>query len=174
MKQLIEILRTETESLKNTYFEMTKQWAESYYNLITARKDWKEVDWCRHYGLDPTPVNVGTTSEFLSFPKGFFNTSGSKQYDKDKKELNSLLNIGLDKYKEKELKKAELHYESSLVKLAARIEKKGLNIENMEVVTGRVGVNIEMTLSDGEKNVKAWTIIAEGTIQRPHYRYLVK
>jgi hypothetical protein len=31
-----------------------------------------------------------------------------------------------------------------------------------------------MTLSDGEKVVKAFTIIAEGTIQRPHYRYLVK
>jgi hypothetical protein len=35
-------------------------------------------------------------------------------------------------------------------------------------------VNIDMTLTDGEKTVKAFTIIAEGQIQRPHYRYLVK
>jgi len=35
-------------------------------------------------------------------------------------------------------------------------------------------VNIETTLTDGEKMVRAYTIIAEGQVQRPHYRYLIK
>jgi hypothetical protein len=51
---------------------------------------------------------------------------------------------------------------------------KGIDINNMKVVSGYVGVNVEMTISDGDKYVKAWTIVAEGTVQRPHYRYLVK
>jgi DNA anti-recombination protein RmuC len=82
--------------------------------------------------------------------------------------------MGEEKYIQKELKKADQHYETSLKKLTNRIELKNLNIEKMKIVTGYVGVNINMTLSDGEKVVKAFTIIAEGTIQRPHYRYLVK
>jgi hypothetical protein len=82
--------------------------------------------------------------------------------------------MGIDKFIDKELKKAELHYESSLLKLAYKIELKKIDIHNMSVVTGHVGVNIDMTLTDGEKTVKAFTIIAEGQIQRPHYRYLVK
>jgi hypothetical protein len=52
--------------------------------------------------------------------------------------------------------------------------KKGLNEENLKVVTSHIGININTTISDGDKTVKAWTIIAEGEIQKPHYRYLVK
>jgi hypothetical protein len=37
-----------------------------------------------------------------------------------------------------------------------------------------VGVNFETTLSDGEKIVRAFTIVASGEIQKPHYRYLIK
>lgn len=175
MKQLIETLRTETQTLKETYFEMTKKWAESYFERIMLRKNWKEVDWCKYFGLTPELKNKGLGScEFYSFPDGFYNTRDAREYQKYRNEISSLNSMGVEKYKEKELKKAQLHYESSLLKLAARIDKKGLNIKNMKIVTGNVGVNIEMTLSDGEKSVRAWTIIAEGIVQRPHYRYLVK
>jgi len=174
MKQITEILRKETQTLKETYFEMTKKWSQKYFNLTMSRKNWKEVDWCNYFGLTPKVCNKGMSCEFLGFPDGFFNTKESKKYDNAKKEIRSLSNMGLEKFIEKELKKAENHYESSLLKLAHRIELKKLNIDKMSVVTGYVGVNIDMTLSDGEKTVKAFTIIAEGDIQRPHYRYLVK
>ena len=62
----------------------------------------------------------------------------------------------------------------SIEKLAKRIEKKGLNQENIRTITSHVGVNIETTLTDGNKTVRAFTIIAQGTIQKPHYRYLIK
>jgi len=58
--------------------------------------------------------------------------------------------------------------------LAARIEKKGLNVEKIKTVTSHIGVNLETTLTDGTKTVRAWTIVASGEIQRPHYRYLIK
>ena len=174
MNKLIETLRTETQSLKNQYFEMTKNWASRYFNDVMRKKDWKEETWCSYFGITPKVCNKGMSCEFLGFPDGFFNTKESKKYDSYRKEMRSLSNMGLEKFTEKELKKAESHYESSLLKLAYRIELKKLNIENMKVVTGHVGVNIDMTFSDGEKTVKAFTIIAEGQIQRPHYRYLVK
>jgi hypothetical protein len=74
----------------------------------------------------------------------------------------------------KELKYAELHYEKSLHKLISRVESKGLNVDNIKIESNSIDVNINLILTDGEKTVKAWTIVAEGPIQRPHYRYLVK
>jgi hypothetical protein len=44
----------------------------------------------------------------------------------------------------------------------------------MKIISGTVGVNINITLTDGDKTVRAYTIVAEGEIQKPHYRYLVK
>jgi hypothetical protein len=89
-------------------------------------------------------------------------------------EISSMMRIGFDQYLEKEIKKAENHYESSLQKLTSRIQLKGLNVETMKIISGTVGVNINITLTDGDKTVRAYTIVAEGEIQKPHYRYLVK
>jgi hypothetical protein len=83
-------------------------------------------------------------------------------------------NTGKDKYIAKEIKKAVLHYENSIVKLAYRIEKKGLNLDKITVKTSHIGVNINTWITDGEQTVHAYTIIASGEIQRPHYRYLIK
>jgi hypothetical protein len=58
--------------------------------------------------------------------------------------------------------------------LAARVEAKELNIESIKVTSGFQNVNFECTITDGIKKVRAFTIIAEGEIVRPHYRYLIK
>ena len=34
--------------------------------------------------------------------------------------------------------------------------------------------NMSTIITDGKKVVRAFTIIASGAIQKPHYRYLVK
>lgn len=171
---LIEILRNETEPLRVQYLDFTKSWAEKYYNLIETRSKWSEETWCSFLGLTPEVRNPGTNREFYSFPKNFYNTSNSRKYRKLRDEIASVLRMGYDKFLAKEIKKAENHYESSLQKLTNRILLKNLNIDNLQIVSGRVGVNIEIMLTDGEKTVKAFTIIAEGSVQRPHYRYLVK
>lgn len=172
--ELIDILRNETESLKIQYLESTRKWAENGYNSAVTRSKWNEQTWCESFGLTPEVRNPGTKLEFYSFPKGFYNTANSKKYRKMINEISSMMRIGFDKYLEKEVKKAENHYESSLQKLTSRIQLKGLNVETMKIISGTVGVNINITLTDGNKTVRAYTIVAEGEIQKPHYRYLVK
>ena len=49
-----------------------------------------------------------------------------------------------------------------------------LIIGTFVVLLKTIGVNIESIITDGTKTVRAWTIVAEGEIQRPHYRYLIK
>jgi hypothetical protein len=176
MTTLIQILKSETQSLKEQYLLKTKEWSINYYNSIEVKKTWKEVDWCKYFNLEPRVANAHgpASQQFLTFPSGFYNTSNSKEYRKLRNEIHSLLTMGLEKYIAKELKYAEMHYETSIEKLAFRIEKKGLNQEKLNVVTSHIGININTTLTDGDKIVRAFTIIAEGEIQRPHYRYLIK
>lgn len=176
MTTLIQILKSETQSLKEQYLLKTKEWAINYYNSIQVKNSWNEVDWCKYFNIEPRIANAKSPIhlQFATFPNGFHNTANAKEYSKCRKAICSILSLGLENYISKELKFAEMHYENSIAKLAFRIEKKGLNQEKINVVTSHIGVNINTTLTDGQKVVKAFTIIAEGEIQRPHYRYLIK
>lgn len=170
MTSLENILRIETADFKTMFLDMREQWAKSKFKQSEERKEWSVLDWCNHFNISPKVLAKGTRSEFNTFPA----TETGKQATTMCAEVKSICALGLAKYMAGEIKKANDHYESSLLKLAFRIEQKGLNIESMKAISGRVGVNIEITLSDNVKTVKAWTIIAEGEIQRPHYRYLIK
>ena len=174
MEKLIDILKKETKSLKLQYLEKTKEWATNRYNLVSKRYNWDEKDWCKYLGIEPEVKNKNTSIEFLGFPRGFYNTKNSRILDRLQKETILLKRLGLDKYLEKEKKSAEDHYEKSILKLADRIEKKDLDISKLRAETSHVGVNINTTLTDGVKTVKAQTILAYGPVQKPHYRYLVK
>ena len=148
MVNLIEILKKETETLKVQYIEMTEKWAISeFHNLRKWVKDYK----AGKFGF------AGASKKYYRLPTHIINSTGR-----------------VEQHVEKMVKNAIEHYESSIEKLAARIEKKGLNQNNLTTVTSHIGVNIETTLTDGEKMVRAYTIIAEGQVQRPHYRYLIK
>ena len=172
--ELIDKLREHTIELKEKYIEQTIQWAEKNFDYQIKKSKWNEADWCEHFDLEPRICNKGLSSEFLSFPKGFFNTAISKTYDSQKTNAIRIFRLGKDEYIKRQVIKAKNHYETSLLKLCLRIEKKELNLKKLDVISSWVGINLNMTFSDGEKIVNAWTIIAEGQIQRPHYRYLVK
>ena len=148
MKTLIETLKKETETLKVQYLEMTEKWAA------------REFDYLRQWAKD---YNAG---------KFGFGEASKKYYRLPYYIVNS--NGKVEQHVEKMVKQAIDHYQDSIKKLALRIEKKGLSQENLKTVTSHIGVNIETILTDGNKTVKAFTIIAEGEIQRPHYRYLIK
>lgn len=172
---LLEILTKETESLKNQYIDLTIKWSVKNYNTIMSRKSWKEEDWCKFFNLTPELKNPTIPNiSFLGFPKGFYNTAKSKEYNKYKDEISKLSRITIEQYIENETKYALIHYENSILKLAEKIKSKELDVENIKVETAHIGVNINTTLTDGKKTVRAFTIIAEGLIQRPHYRYLIK
>jgi hypothetical protein len=170
MNNLVLLLTKETQELKSQYLEKTKNWAINFYNLCIERNNWQEDDWCKYFGIDYT------LSKFNQriFPKGFYNTKNSMILNKMRNEIFSICNLGLEKYLKKEELAAILHYESSIEKLAFRIIKKGLNIKNIKIKNNSIGVNINSEITDGLITVNAWTIIAEGQIQKPHYRYLIK
>ncbi len=82
---------------------------------------------------------------------------------------------GFEKYEASEVKYAEAHFASAMEKLAYRLNQKGIvDGSNFEIKSARVGVNIEMLIYHGNEITKAWTIVAEGPIQRAHFRYLIK
>ena len=174
MKNLIQVLRKETESLKTQFVEKRKTYASSYYDLCIRRKTWNEEEWCKYFGLTPRIANPGTKGEFLTYPSNFHNTSNARRLDRIKADIRSILNLSLEKYLKQEELNAITHYENSILKLADRISKKGLNIEKLKTTTSHIGVNIETILTDDMKTVKAFTIVAGGEIQQPHYRYLIK
>jgi prefoldin subunit 5 len=151
---LVQALRTETESIKNSYMAQISDWSKEEFQRITEAR-YKIIDDLH------SNVIVRNSSTFWK---------AHKFLDKCYK----ILHLGVEKFVEKQVKEAGEHYESSILKLSAKIEKKGLNIEKLEVKSGRVGVNFETTLTDGEKIVRAFTIVASGDIQKPHYRYLIK
>jgi len=148
MANLIETLKRETESLKIQYIEMTEKWAI------------KEFEYLRQWATDYRSGKFGfgvASKKYYRLPHYIINRNGK-----------------VEQHVEKMVENAIEHYKFSIEKLAARIEKKGLNQEVLKTVTSHIGVNIETTLTDGNKTVKAFTIIAEGDVQRPHYRYLIK
>lgn len=98
----------------------------------------------------------------------------SKEGYNQRDKVWSLRNLGYALYMQKQNDAAEAHYENSIEKLAYRIMKKGLNTNNLKTTTSWIDQNINTTLTDGVKTVRAWTIVASGIVQKPHYRYLIK
>lgn len=148
MKNLIEVLKKETETLKIQYIDMTKKWAAREFEYM---RQWANDYQKGKFGFDEA------SKKYYRLPSCIVNSNGT-----------------VEMYINQMVKSAENHYEHSIEKLAFRIQKKGLNQDNLKVTTSHIGVNIETTLTDGVKKVNAWTIIAGGAIQRPHYRYLIK
>lgn len=161
---LIETLTEQTQSLRTQYLAKMSEYAASEYERIekiaaTPHPDWSAIvtnkDWHSCEGAEQR-----------------------KRYHKmvdARHRAENIVEAGFEKFNQKMIALAERHYTDSIIKLAARIEKKGLDQETIEIKTAHVDVNIETTLTDATgKRVRAWTIIASGPCVRPHYRYLVK
>lgn len=151
MKKIVEILKKETKSLKTQYVEMTEKWAKKEFNRLL------------NSNCEGTAILI----------RGKYYPKNNSLTQSEISKINSL-NLGKEVFLKKAIDSAKEHYENSILKLADRINKKGLNVDALKVKTSHIGVNIETTLTDGIKTVNAFTIIASGDIQRPHYRYLIK
>ena len=174
MEAIINKLIEGTQILKEEYISSTKKWAERSYDSYIEKSKWNQEKWCQIFGIQPRVVNEGTPNQFIAFPKGFYNTKESKTYSNAQNEISKIMRLGKDKYIQKMIEQAEHHYKQSLEKLAYRIKGLEMNFLEMQFITSKIGVNIDTIISDGQQIVKASTIIAEGPIQRPHYRYLIK
>lgn len=155
---LLALLKRETESLRVEFIERTREWATAQFARF---------------------VELAKTSpEYADYHDGSrMNYEGGKRYRQARERVESArryVTYGESAFIEREVRAAESHYQASIEKLALRIEKKGLNKSALRVKSARLEMNFETTISDGEQSVRAFTILAYGPIQRPHYRYLVK
>ncbi len=172
--KLVKELYEHTKELKGVYIWRTKQYADSKYTHCEERKDWTTRQWYDEYKLPYKMVREGTPSEFASIERGYdYKVYGMMQNHKS--EVSSILKMGLESYKAKEVQYAEDHYRNSIERLSMKLNEKGITDESKFVITsGHIGDNFECVIHHEHGTTKAWTIIASGPIQRPHYRYLVK
>jgi len=125
----------------------------------------------------------GFTRTSRTFVNDFSNMTEQQKADFLKKESMekwmwstgySVSAMSQENFTQKELKKADQWFTSSIQKLAIKIDGKGLNLDALEMSSTYVERNLCTTITDGVKKVKAQTIFACGEINRPHFRYLVK
>jgi hypothetical protein len=165
-----EILRKETKAFYEEYLAKTEKYAKESFDYLKKQTERPLEDWYKRYDVKYTLDDKGNPK----LDQGEYNKNGYYKMRSARDTATITIREGYDKYLAKEIKYAKEHYENSLTKLAGRITAKGLDMSKLQIKTVRLGVNLNMTLTDGNITIRAWTIIAEGPIQRPHYRYLVK
>lgn len=173
MEKLIEILKEETKTLKTQYVAKIVEWSKIEFDTLMEKKNWTKEEWGVYLGVE-TYVNENHGNPVTCFERGFHNRIESRTYSKEFDLIHKVTRGGLEKHLINSEKKAIEHYNKSIEKLANRIQKKGLDTNKLKAESSHIGVNFETTLTDGDKKVKAFTIIASGVVQRPHYRYLIK
>lgn len=160
--KLETLLFEKTVDLKLAFIEKTKKYAKNTFDRAMHRKDWTYEQWLENF----SKVEKIGGREF---------TKLSKIGVALREELRYFLQNGYDAFEATEVKYAEQHYKNSILKLAYRLREKGI-LDNtvLEISSGKVDVNFECYIKHNGITTKAWTIIAEGPVQRPHYRYLIK
>jgi hypothetical protein len=166
-----------TQLLLEQYLEKTAKYCQDKWRWVEERRDWSNEKWVELFPQKlSNPYKVwkdidGQRQQVL------IETSLSKLGLKIKSEVNMILSIGYEKFLENEIKYANEHYNSSINKLVDRLQNKGISVcyNNFKIEYSSLGVNFEMTIKHEDGTItRAYTIIAEGPIQRPHYRFLVK
>lgn len=174
MDKLINLLKEETRQLKIDYIEKTVVWADKDFDSYIEKSKWNEERWAKYLGVPTEERKDYKGNIIISLGRNFYNTKAARVLDREKSEIRRVLAAGKAKYIETALKEANDHYEDSVHKLADRIVKKNMNTDMISVKSSYINHNLEATFTDGEKTVRAFTVLAFGPIQRPHYRYLIK
>lgn len=197
MKNLVNQLRAETTELKRKFVEATEAYAKKEFARLSDLQYLDQftlgnqefgfeledhVD-ANFFGDDKprkrfAPI-MGVKwdrekQDYVDAPISFWNHKNSLKLDKLITLIDRTMRMGFEKYLAKQIELAIAHYDNSIIKLADRILRKDLNTDNITMQTSVMDVNIETVISDGNKTVRAFTIIASGAVQKPHYRYLVK
>lgn len=184
---LVKELTDKTQDLKLEYIEKCKQWAKISFienelwlnnlKLIMFDKDghYSQAFYDK-FGIE-TEISKYGMEDYITYKA---NWNNQKKFYKVKNKIELIkteIKLGVD-YKIKKAEQAAInHYENSISKLSQRLNNKGITNEDQFIIkSSKIGQNFHCLITVPSKNisVKAWTIIAEGEIQQPHYRYLVK
>lgn len=144
MKNLVDKLNTELSEFKNHYLVLTEKFLFHDWDRMQKIIDDYYSNWTKEI-----------SKKYHSLP-------------------TSVKRNEQDKFIETEMAVADKRFDDNVLKLAARLIKKGINSENINIKATIAMPNIECVINDGNKYITAYTIIAGGNIQRPHYRYLIK
>jgi hypothetical protein len=155
-KTLQDALIEKTRDLKDLFIDESAKYAENEYNSLMQKKSWTYQQWVDNYLVKSS---AGPT------------LSRKGHHERDRVYL--AYKMGPEAWIKKATDAAYAHYNNSISKLTDRLTKKGIG-SNFNIKASRLGVNFEMIIEDDHTIVRAWTIVASGHIQRPHYRYLVR
>ena len=144
--------------MKNLIEKLNQELIEFRIEYLTQIKTWLVNDW----GIKQAIINDYHANWSNEISKLYHALPSSVKRNEQDKWLNN------------ELSKAEENFNHNIIKLANRIAKKGIDIDNIKINTYNAFSNIECRISDGNKSIIAYTILAGGNIQKPHYRYLIK
>lgn len=191
MKKLIEKLKDETNDLKHLYIEKCKEYANKEFDTFEMILNLEFYDKYKYFGIDceEKRSHNGVVIPFDRYHlytdyKSYMSPKVSEyrngKVDKMNRSLikyKKILEYGKNSYILKSEENAISHYNNSIVKLANRIVKKGLDINNITMLTEskmeKGNISTYITDSNG-LCIHAYTILAWGEINKPHYRYLIK
>jgi hypothetical protein len=169
-----ELLSELTAQFKKTYLNHVEMWLQSEFEAqIEFMIDFTTRKWsinersAEYFQMQKKAWNMDTA---ISTCAGMIQTSKRQDLPLNFEKFNGLKSIWFAK----QLKKSDKSFDASLMKIAFNIQKVEMNIEKAEVVNAFMNNGIDLTLTDGDKKVHAFTIIAFGEIQRPHFRFLIK
>ena len=151
-KGLVSLLMEQLQDLKISYIQKTVEWAKGEAKRNIERRD--------DFKKNSRELHAKNRNEYWETEKWVYQTPAWK--------FDPIL------FAEKAGPMAAEHFDFSIQKLAMRVLKKGLDEKLVTVSNSSVGVNISATITDGTQTVNAFTIVAHGPIQRPHYRFLTK
>jgi hypothetical protein len=171
---LVKDLTDKTQELKEAYINEVKIWAKRHFAYCETLKKRTHLEWLDAYGITYKLVDKYGQKNYPEVDRKMY---GDKLTDMRNHlmRVTDVIDMGFEKFEAKEIKDAEAHYNQSIAKLAYRLNQKGIvDGSQFVVTTARLGRNLEITIKHGDQVTRAFTIWAEGEVNRPHYRYLVK
>lgn len=183
MKTIEQQLTKEFATFKVEYLKRVEDWTietQKYFQGI--QNEYNQLQYCKN----PKRVSKREFSSifgyYTSTTKDFSEMSEEEVEIWNRKEtcLSILRDCKIpfgwatEKLVQAQVEAASNWFDGSIVKLAVKIENKGINSNEMTISSSYIDRNLCTIISDGDKKVKAQTIFANGEIKRPHFRYLIK
>jgi predicted HAD superfamily hydrolase len=159
MKAILKSIIRQTEQFKAGYLLRYKLSIKREFDFINQKYE------------------INTCVEQYAEERGIKNIYRDRQHYLRAKEIQAILFDfhwnRIEARIEKEMIQAEKNFLAKQMKLAERLEKNGFT-EDAKVVVLSQTPNLEGYVQEKTLRANFYTIVAEGPIQRPHFRFLVK
>lgn len=156
---LKNILMEQTQNLYLQYKRDLLRSEANYWDSMLERFSWKHSDFSNLFSY-----MKDNRYKWVTIDKEISKRDKLKYTFKTKEAYLSHIEVNAKKY-----------FDSKIDKLVDRLISKGVTTTNgIEILTNQIGVNFETIINIGDETWKAYTIYAEGEVNVPHYRYLVK